>query len=1010
MSVRTSSIGPNWRQIGAEARCNTRSVLTVRRIVIVVALVYYLSSLFIYRGVAASIPSILDGTAVLNGDEMVPFFNPTSQLFDQAAGKFNHLTNGYEFRVRYSFLTTWMRYYKVLPFAIIIVIPSVTFLGFLSVGKFLSSALTNFEPTDIYIATAGPVAFIFLVLAYTKITHFYTLILGFSLFLLASALVTYGLIFAERRAYRLIAASCIVTLLNPAVHYLILFAIYLSITVAALVLLEAVTFLRSGRLRRLIRPRTWLHRLIGLGTWLRRLVRPRTWLRWLATPHILFTPRTWWFHLTRYGAWLRLGPGHVLKLRHLWPAVSQATLTRCVVAFVLLVCLALVPYGLFVKYVALRGVPNLSETVPGDFYFITDASIPFLHMLSWDMAGIMDKYIGGDYLSKDPRTNNIIYSVLLLLPLVVPKIRRQIFDTRQRQAFMFAAYLNVFFSMWATLGYSDPAWAPTFHRVLALISRTAYSSQSSAGDLVLKLTSTIVQVLRFPHRFQLILFMMACMLMPVGLAWIGRELRQRASARAPKLARLSMPMLALVFLVPLFSNWEYRETFSSGNYINFLAPYPLTALREVKDVLEDMPPGKVVVLPPTETAKVIVDSEGIEHKFIDKFHIYYLDLPSFYYGLTGDSDNKFEFFLLLRALYYQQDWWINIARDVGIRYIVINKELIGNTVGGAEYLRGIEKLIMPEMDQLTDYLRPLYENDGYAVYEMIDLPKAQRPALWIDTDWNTFIQVLSSHPDLTRYYDLRYAPVSDDLTDFENLTVLSDNPMSSSLDLYFKSHQSQFSGPSSSIFAFEPDVIPSSYYLSPMFRLFQFFSDSKWNRLNMITPGLFGTVRGSFVGFPRSTQFRIDAKFPEDGTYRVLMRGAASANSLSVRADSLGYTADLVLTAPEGALSFYDQETVFEAGRQPVDISQYSLDELGRLIPTDIVAVNYRYQYYDLGLVEATKGNHTFYFDKYDDDPLLIEGILVIPEETYANLSMPENTILLESQADLCCTLPGRED
>ncbi len=943
--------------INTGEQCDTRPILTVRRVIILVALVYYLSSLFIYRGVAADIPSILDGSAVLSGDEMVPFFNPTSQLFDQAAGKFNHLTNGYEFRVRYSFLTTWMRYYKILPFAIIFVMPSVTFLGFLSVSKFLSAIFSDFNPTAIYLATSAPVAFIFLVLAYTKITHFYTLILGFSLFLLASVLVTYGLIFAEQRPYRLIAAACIVTLLNPAVHYLILFAIYLSITVTALVLLEVVAFLRSG--------------------WLRRLTKPRTWSR----------------------------PGNILELRYRLPAFWMATITRCVVAFVLLVCLALVPYGLFVKYVALRGVPNLSETVPGDFYFITDASIPFLHMLSWDMAGIMDKYIGGDYLSKEPRTNNIIYSILLLLPIVVPKIRRQIFDTRPRQAFMFAAYLNVFFSMWATLGYSDPEWVPTFHRVLALISRTAYSSQSPLGDLVLKLTSTIVQVLRFPHRFQLILFMMACMLMPIGLAWIGRELQNRLSGHAPALSRLSMPALALIFLVPLLSNWEYRETFSSGNYMNFLAAYPVTDLRAVKNVLIDMPPGKVVVLPPTETAKVIVDSEGIEHKFIDKFHIYYLDLPSFYYGLTGDSDNKFEFFLLLRALYYQQDWWVNIARDIGIRYIVINKELIGNTVGGAEYLRGIEKLIMPEMDDLSDYLRPIYENDGYAVYELIDLPRAERPALLIDTDWNRFIEILSNRPDLTRYYDLRYAPVSDDLTDFENLTIISDNPMSTSLDLYFKSHQTQFAGPSSSIFAFEPDVIPSSYYLSPMFRLFQFFSDSKWNRLNMITPGLFGTLRGSFVGFPRATRFRIDAKFPEDGQYRVMMRAAISANSLSVSADSLNFEADLTLTAPEGALSFYDQETVFAPGRQPIDISQYSLDELGQLIPTDIVAVNYRYQYYDLGVVDATRGNHTFYFEKHDENPLLIEGILVVPEGTYTSLSLPGNTKLLESQSELCCTL-----
>ena len=427
MSVRTSSIGPNWRRIGAEARCNTRSVLTVRRIIIVVALIYYLSSLFIYRGVAASIPSILDGTAVLNGDEIVPFFNPTSQLFDQAAGKFNHLTNGYEFRVRYSFLTTWMRYYKVLPFAIIIVIPSVTYLGYLWVSKFLSSALTNFAPTDIYTVTAGPVALIFLILAYSKITHFYTLILGFSLFLLASVLVTYGLIFAERRPYRLIAAACIVTLLNPAVHYLVLFAIYLSITVAALVLLEQWLYFALTGYAGWSGPEPGSDRLIGLApgcaVW-----HARTWLRRLSTLHTLIAPRTWLFHLTRYRARLRLGLGYILKLRHLWPAVSQATVTRCVLAFVLLVCLALVPYGLFVKYVALRGVPNLSETVPGDFYFITDASIPLLHMLSWDMAGIMDKYIGGDYLAKEP-----LYQQHHLLRAAAPapgraQHRRQIFE------------------------------------------------------------------------------------------------------------------------------------------------------------------------------------------------------------------------------------------------------------------------------------------------------------------------------------------------------------------------------------------------------------------------------------------------------------------------------------------------------------------------------------------------------------------------------------------------------
>ena len=165
-------------------------------------------------------------------------------------------------------------------------------------------------------------------MTYSKITHFYTLILGFSMFLIAAVLVTYGLIFATRRAYWYIAAAALITLFNPAVHYLILFALYQSMTVGGLILLEGWRFLRSGLLRHIFTVRTWL-------------------------PYL--NPK---HHLRRYRG-----------------AIMGATFTRAVMAMVVLGVFALLPYGLFVKFVALRGVPNLSETVPGDFYFITDASI-----------------------------------------------------------------------------------------------------------------------------------------------------------------------------------------------------------------------------------------------------------------------------------------------------------------------------------------------------------------------------------------------------------------------------------------------------------------------------------------------------------------------------------------------------------------------------------------------------------------------------------------------------------
>jgi hypothetical protein len=466
-------------------------------------------------------------------------------------------------------------------------------------------------------------------------------------------------------------------------------------------------------------------------------------------------------------------------------------------------------------------------------------------------------------------------------------------------------------------------------------------------------------------------------------------------------------VLALLFLVPLFSSWQYRDTFLSGDMMGFLRPYPVTPLKEVKDELLKRPPGKVVVLPPTETAKVIVDISGAEHKFIDKFHIYYLDLPSFYYGLTGDSDNKFEFFLLLRALYYQQDWWVNIARDVGIRYLVINRELIANTVGGAEYLREIEKVILPELDQMPEYLTKIYENESYVVYEFTDLPKGPRIPLFIDTDWAGFIKLLSENLNLTRYYDLRHTVVSDDLTGemlaTGELALVTDDEYAAALDLYVKARPEQFFAPASNIFAFSPDIIPSSYYLSPMFRLFQFFSDSKWNRLNLITPGLYGTIRGSFIGVPRATRFRIAAKLPEAGRYHVLLRGAATANEITVQAKSLGLDETLQLRAKPGVLDFFDKREVFTSARKPLDVSQYTTAELERLIPSDIVAVNNRYQYFDLGVVEGKAGKHTFYLAKEDNNPLLVEGILLIPEEEYQELELPPNVRVLDANGGLCC-------
>jgi len=101
-------------------------------------------------------------------------------------------------------------------------------------------------------------------------------------------------------------------------------------------------------------------------------------------------------------------------------------------------------------------------------------------------------------------------------------------------------------------------------------------------------------------------------------------------------------------------------------------------------------------------------------------------------------------------------------------------------------------------------------------------------------------------------------------------------------------------------------------------------------------------------------------------------------------------------------LAFFDKRLVFSSSRTPLDVSQYTLKELGALIPADVVVVNYQYQFFDLGVVTAAKGKYPIYFNKLNDAPMLVEGILVIPEEVYQTLSLPENVTVLQPN-ELCC-------
>ena len=987
--------------------------LSVRTIALVAGLVFYVASFVIFRDVLTGIPSVLKSQAVIVGDELVPFFNPHSQLLDQAAGQFNELVNGYEFRVRYAFLTTWLRYYMVLPFAILLVIPSLFWAVYLTVTRFMDKVFTSLSSQAIYLATFFPVSLIYLIMVYSKMTHFYTLILGLVLMTISALWMLYALLFAGRKWKRYMVLACVVTLLNPAIHYLILFSLFFAITVVTLLV---------GEIGRAIRRR--------------------------GHSQLRDMPDRMWRLVTEPGRWR--------KVRAWLQRMAGTTMGRVLVAGVMYGLITLIPYALFVKYIALAGVTNLTDTVPGDFYFIQDASVSWLHELSWDLAGITDKILFGDYLAKVPRYPNAVYTLLILVPLAVPVIRRKLFRTRPHRQLLGVLFVAIAFALWATIGYGEPLWFPTFHRTLAALATTANNTDSSIGNLVVTVAGTVVQVLRFPHRFQLILFMLAPLVMSLtlaslidaasgrwphlstfpGVAWTSalfkrlvrrpatrtmsrqvrawrsrRPRRPRAGIRPAGHHALLLQLLATicigsVFFTPFWSNAPYRSVFASGNMAGFLSPFPVGDLRALKRALSALPEGKTVVLPPTETAKLVTDENGINHKFIDKFFIYYLDKPSFYYGLTGDVKNKFEFFLILRGLYYQQDWWINGARDIGVRYIVVNRKIRDNGGVGAEYLPKIETYVEPALKRLSEDIALRFENSSYALYEITDQPRAERPTLLVDSSWQSYLNLVFSRRNLSRCYKFEYTPYYDPTSAVPGapIQLLTDDVHTSAIDLYLLDHPEAISGPDSRMFAFNPDVVASSYYLSPVFRAFLLFSNTKWNRTGMITPGVFGTLRGSFIGVPRATQFSVPVKVKTAGRYRVLMRTANTANTLHITSTTLSYDRSFELRPPPGNVRLFSADDVYETERVPVDFSKMSVADLEARIPDELVPVNFGYTYQDLGTVDASVGTHSFAIDKSDGNPMLVEGMMLVPEETYQNLTLPASVSPITDPATLGCS------
>ena len=573
--------------------------------------------------------------------------------------------------------------------------------------------------------------------------------------------------------------------------------------------------------------------------------------------------------------------------------------------------------GLFVKFVALRGVPNLSETVPGDYYFIRDASVSWLHVLSWDLAGITDKILFGDYLAKVPRYPNMAYTLLLLVPSLVPAGAPALFPSRPHRQLLGVIYVN---DDVRDLGHlrlrasqsgsrrSTGRWPPDPRR---------HGDHRPSASLTLTITSTIVQVLRFPHRFQLILFMLAPLVMTltaggwasthVSARWTARSRRgDRGPTAGPAAVRLAADGRAWRRCSSPRSCRTRRTARCSARAISAasLPPTRWRDLSELKDALLELPEGKTVVLPPTETAKLVVDANGVDHKFIDKFYIYYLDQPSFYYGLTGDVKNKFEFFLILRGLYYQQDWWVNVARDIGLR-------IHRGEQASARQPRGRRRVPARRRDLPRARHRALcpttssqvYENDSYALYDSSTRPQPDRATLLFDSSWSAFLDTVFTRLDLSRCYDFQYMPYYEGRRQASRSMLASPTTRTRGPGpLPGRPSGAHSSRRHSKIFAFNPDVDRLAATTSRRCSGCSCSSPTRSGTAPRSSPRASSARcadRSSDCRGPPSS--RSPSKIPETGRIGCLMRGAATANQVTVRSKTLGLESTVELRSPPDA-------------------------------------------------------------------------------------------------------------
>lgn len=791
----------------------------------------------IFRNIIAALPSIMSGDASIVREELVPFFNFGSQFWGDGASA---LTSSEEVRVSYSFWTAWTRYYQVLPFALVLMnalSAFILFYAFHRVGRYIyKRSLFG------VIAALLAALLVHIILLYAKIAHFYVLIIGFSMFALSLSLVCEQLFFKTAIKKGNVAAVSLLTLLNPAIHYHVIFYV-----VAALIIVI----------------------------------------------HLMFTV--------------------IMNRAFFWKYFR-----RSFVYFLLLILFSLVPYVIYIYLTNASSISDVSTQIPVNYWMIYYASLSLPFIFSLDTAGHLDLIRYGNYLTPIPRFGSMLV-LFLIGGLFIFKKWKPLHIVNK--VFIMTLFIVTLFAMWMALGYSDNS-PYSFHKVFGDIAAFFANTGTSVGTMIAGLMSTFINILRFPHRFQFIYYYTVGVLFMVALVWLrGVFMRKWRPAVASVL-------VGLIALFPIVANNDYRTAIFSGDLATFVTPYRIPDdLKKIKSKLSSQSDNRLFILPTLESGREITQ-DGHTYSFLDKYLIYYLNEPTFYYGVGANTTNKAISYLTYRSIAYNEDWWQQIlANNLNITDIIVPKHITSREKG-ITYLPGIEYKISKKL-QTSELYQKTYSGNDYDLYSIKSTHPTASSTL-VDMQWQDTLELLNNKklPNENVRFPLQ---MKEFIQNDGAKKLISSSVERSYYNLYTYTHPKQTSTPNPASLPFSSKYVASSNFTNNALSLSTLYSkNDQYNYLHENVPSLTNLQRPLFIGLNKgTTKLDVSLNIPEDGNYRVLIHAGSKDSVIVTKFDDKVVTLKKIADDQKQGGDFIDfsyfyVDTHLKKGKQKISIANVS--------------------------------------------------------------------------------------